>query len=131
MDSPSAPGAPLTFRSLPDELSSQAKAVLRSLRKVDPDGAGKLLSDSDARLGVFLRGVLGALEDREGQYGSTLEEDISMREREGDGGRKGKALVVRIGEKTLLREAKRWVKEKLEATGQVDGRAAKRQKVGR
>lgn len=125
----------LEFHGLPDELAEQVKAFLKALRKVDPSGAGSRLSDSDARLGVFLTSVLGALEDRAAQYPTTLEEDMARGERENPAGRVGKALAVRVGEKVLIREAQRWVRDKLQelgpTTGQSDEPAVKRQKLRR
>lgn len=122
----------LRFHGLPDELAEQVKAFLKALRKVDPNGAGVKLSSSDARLGVFLTTVRSALTDRAAQFDTTLEEDLLRREQENPAGRAGKALAVRVGEKILLQEAQKWVRNKLQelgrTSGETDAPSAKRQR---
>lgn len=79
--------------------------------------------------------MLNALRDRESQFKTTLEEDLLRRERETPAGRAGKALAVRVGEKTLLQEAQKWVHDKLQGLGRAvedaDGPAAKRQRCNK
>lgn len=97
----------LEFHGLPEELAEQVKAFLKLARKFEGSLAYKL-SESETRKEVFLRSVLRALELRLAEYPTTLEADLQLQRAETPSGRKGMALVVRIGEKTLLREAIRW-----------------------
>ncbi|OIW22524.1 SET domain-containing protein [Coniochaeta ligniaria NRRL 30616] len=97
----------LEFHGLPEELAEQVKAFLKVARKFEGSMAYKL-SDSETRKEVYLRSVLRALELRMAEYPTTLEADLQQQQAENPPGRKGMALAVRIGEKTLLREAIRW-----------------------
>lgn len=97
----------LEFHGLPEELAEQVKAFLKAGRKFEGSMAFKL-SDSEARKEVYLRSVLRALELRLAEYPTTLEADLQLQEAANPSGRKGMALAVRIGEKSLLREAIRW-----------------------
>lgn len=97
----------LEFHGLPEELAEQVKAFLKVARKFEGSMAYKL-SDSEARKEVYLRSALRALELRIAEYPTTLEADLELQQTANPSGRKGMALAVRIGEKTLLREAIRW-----------------------
>ncbi|KAB5545482.1 hypothetical protein GE09DRAFT_968499 [Coniochaeta sp. 2T2.1] len=97
----------LEFHGLPEELADQVKAFLKAGRKFDGSMAYKL-SESETRKEVYLRSVLRAMELRLAEYPTSLEADLQVQRTENPSGRKGMALAVRIGEKTLLREAIRW-----------------------
>ncbi|KAB5531386.1 hypothetical protein GE09DRAFT_1064101 [Coniochaeta sp. 2T2.1] len=97
----------LEFHGLPEELADQVKAFLKAGRKFDGSMAYKL-SESETRKEVYLRSVLRAMELRLAEYPTSLEADLQVQRTGHPSGRKGVALAVRIGEKTLLREAIRW-----------------------
>lgn len=97
----------LEFHGLPEELAEQVKTFLKAGRNFDGSMAYKL-SESEARKEVYLRSALRALELRSAEYPTTLEADLQLQRTQNPSGRKGMALAVRIGEKTLLREAIRW-----------------------
>jgi SET domain-containing protein 6 len=120
----------ISFHGLPDDLAEQVKAFLKVLRKAN-DAAAEKLADSDARKEVYLGAVLKALDDRIAQYGTSLDHDIQIRDQEKPTGTAAMALAVRIGEKTLLAEARKWVEGQLMANGShSDGLpASKRQKT--
>lgn len=97
----------LEFHGLPEELAEQVKAFLKAGRKFEGSMAYKI-SEPEARKEVYLRSVLRALELRLAEYPTSLEADLQLQEAEKPSGRKAMALAVRIGEKTLLREAIKW-----------------------
>ncbi|KAL2196596.1 hypothetical protein P885DRAFT_37497 [Corynascus similis CBS 632.67] len=124
------------FTGLPDELGDQVKAVLKALKKV---AQIDLVSDKNSRKEVYLQAVLGALQARERQYATSLEDDESLMREGRLTGRQNMGLWVRRGEKQLLREAKAWVRRELDQlldraadnsrTGEDDGPAAKRRRT--
>lgn len=111
------------FNSLPEELSEQVKYVLKIVKKLASAAAGEKLSDKDVRNEIYLDSVLKALKERQGQYATSVEEDEKILEEAGDSeSRRGlMAVWVRMGEKKLLREAEKWVGDKLE---EVKGKIA-------
>ncbi|KAK4245517.1 hypothetical protein C7999DRAFT_34078 [Corynascus novoguineensis] len=124
------------FTGLPDELGDQVKAVLKALKKV----AGiDLVSDKNTRKEVYLQAVLGALQARERQYATSLEDDESLMSEGRLTGRQKMGLWVRRGEKQLLREAQAWVRRELDQlldraadnsrSREDDGPAAKRRRT--
>lgn len=118
----------------PEELVEQLKAVMKAVKKVSPDA----VPDKAARDRVIYSAIARALDERAGQYGTTLEQDIKQYEEGSDGAdqkvrRQRMALDVRIGEKVLLRQAAESVKQKLAelAKAESDGEkpSAKRRRV--
>jgi len=112
------PATEAVFASLPQELVEQVKAFLKAVKKVSDNAiVAEALSDSDTRKEIFLEVVLAALQDREKQYATTLEEDDQLVAGfdPNSMGRKEMAVWVRRGEKQLLREAQVWTARELEA----------------
>ncbi|KAM7199012.1 ribosomal lysine N-methyltransferase [Rhypophila sp. PSN 637] len=105
------------FANLPEDLSDQVKYLLKMIRKVGGPEFEKL-SDKDIRNEIYLDAVMKALKEREGDYGTTVEEDenILAEADKGNGPsrRVQMAVRVRMGEKRLLREAQKWVGAKLD-----------------
>ena len=118
------------FAGLPEELTEQAKGVLKAARKVLP-GLG--LDEKSKREEVSLGSTLMALGDRLSQYETTLEQDEELLASNATTGRLRMAIIVRRGEKLLLREAQRWTSERLEqvaAARREEGEpASKRQRT--
>ena len=81
---------------------------------------------------MYLQSVLEALRDREAQYDTTLEQDHSILAQTRGEGRLGMAVLVRRGEKQLLRDAQSWTTMKLDklraAVTEQEGPATKRQR---
>ncbi|KAJ0114763.1 hypothetical protein J7T55_004504 [Diaporthe amygdali] len=118
----------------PEELVEQLKVVLKAVKKVKPEA----VPDKAARDKVLYSAIARALEERIGQYGTTLEQDLKQYEEDVDGSdrklmRQRMALDVRIGEKVLLGHAADSVKAKLAelAKAESDGEkpSAKRRRV--
>ncbi|KAK4096706.1 SET domain-containing protein [Parathielavia hyrcaniae] len=140
-DDPDSEGKLLTsavFTGLPDELGEQFKAFLKAVKKVsNADLAVQALSDRDLRKGLYLEAVLGALQARERQYATSLEEDEQVGIRTGQLTRRQEmAVCVRRGEKEVLREAQSWIRRHMDETRNDlkrtqgnDGPGAKRQRV--
>ncbi|KAK4442741.1 ribosomal lysine N-methyltransferase [Podospora aff. communis PSN243] len=127
-----------TFVGLPEELAERVKVFLKGVKKV-AGAEGELLADKAVRKEIYLDCVLGALQDRERQYVTTLEDDEKLMRPERPVEREEMALWVRVGEKRLLREAQSWVSRELEAArrevsskrerGDEDAPAAKRRRA--
>ena len=126
------------FTGLPDELAQQFKTFLKAIKKVaNAELAVQALSDKELRNDIFLQAVLGALQSRERQYATSLEDDERLMIAGQLTVRQSLAVCVRRGEKQLLREAQSWVKQEAnemrnEASGRThgdDGPAAKRRRV--
>lgn len=120
---------------LPDELGEQFKTLLKAVKKVNgAEPAVRGLSDKEMRKELYLSCALGALQDRERQYQTTLEDDEQLLSAGQVSRRHMMAVWVRKGEKQLLREAQAWVQRELaklrskasERTGGDDAPAAKR-----
>ncbi|KAK0638515.1 hypothetical protein B0T16DRAFT_462288 [Cercophora newfieldiana] len=127
-----------TFAGLPEELSERVKVFLKGVKKV-AGSEGDALADKSLRKEIYLDSVLGALQDREKQYATSLEEDERLVKPERPVERGEMALWVRVGEKRLLREAQSWVSRELESgrreasskreRGEEDAPAAKRRRA--
>ena len=126
------------FIGLPDELAEQFKVFLKAARKVaNVELAVHALADKDMRKDLYLQVVLGALQARERQYATSLEEDERLWNGGGLTGRQEMAVWVRRGEKQLLREAQSWVRreaqemrnEASDRTTTDDGPAAKKRRL--
>ncbi len=91
------------------------------------------MDDKSKREKVSLESTLKALKDREAQYETTLDQDEALVAAKRGEDRAHMAVLVRRGEKRLLREAQSWVQErldKLHASNERDGGPApKRQKT--
>jgi SET domain-containing protein 6 len=139
-DDPDSAGQLVTdavFAGLPDELGEQFKTFLKAIKKVgNVELAAQALSDKDTRKDLYLQAVLGALQARERQYLTSLEDDERLMNACELTGRQRMALWVRRGEKQLLREAQAWVRREVDelrtkASERVrgdDGPAAKRRR---
>ncbi|KAK4215084.1 ribosomal lysine N-methyltransferase [Rhypophila decipiens] len=105
------------FASLPEDLSEQVKYLLKMIKKVGGPEFEKL-GDKDIRNEIYLDAVLKALKEREGEYGTTVEEDERILDEAANGNgpsrRVQMAVWVRMGEKKLLREAQKCVGDKLD-----------------
>lgn len=117
---PAEPAA--QFAALPGDLQEQLKEFLKAVRAVEPS----LIPDKrkrDELQGAIVACVLAALE---AQYPTTLAQDEQMLAN-GSGARLGDkermAVVVRIGEKRLLREAKAFLEAQAQER-QNDGNAS-------
>jgi N-lysine methyltransferase SETD6 len=118
----------------PEELVEQLKAVMKAVKKVRPDA----VPDKVTRDRIIYSTIARALDERAGQYRTTLEQDLRQYEDGGGGAdqkvhRQRMALDVRIGEKVLLRQAAETVRAKLAelAKAESDGEkpSAKRRRV--
>ncbi|EGO61580.1 hypothetical protein NEUTE1DRAFT_58975 [Neurospora tetrasperma FGSC 2508] len=128
------------FMGLPEELEEQVKTYLKAVKKVVGTGdraVAEALGNKTVRKEILLGGVRKALEEREGQYATSLEEDEKVLAGI-EGGRpttrKEMAVWVRAGEKRIIREAVAWVKkqekELIKEKGQEkDEPSAKRRKA--
>ena len=129
------------FVGWPEELEEQVKTYLKAVKKVVGAGdraVAEALADKKVRVKAILLGaVKSALEEREGQYATSLEEDEKVLAGI-EGGRpttrREMAVWVRAGEKRIIREAVAWVKgqeEKLanEKGESKDEPSAKRRKA--
>lgn len=128
------------FVGLPEELEEQVKTYLKAVKKVVGTGdraVAEALGNKTVRKEILLGGVRKALEEREGQYATSLEEDEKVLAGI-EGGRpttrKEMALWVRAGEKRIIREAVAWVKEQQEELSKEKGQekdepSAKRRKA--
>ncbi|KAK4226007.1 hypothetical protein QBC38DRAFT_240810 [Podospora fimiseda] len=124
------------FNGLPDDLAEQFKLFLKGVKKVTGGKNGialRALEDNHYRRELLLQTVMEALEEREGQYDTSLEEDERLLS-EGVDGKKRMAVWVRKGEKQVLREARAWAKKESEesrrktAEGDDEGRSSKRRR---
>ncbi|KAK4130360.1 SET domain-containing protein [Trichocladium antarcticum] len=114
-DSTGKLGADAIFDGLPDELGEQCKRYLKAVKKVTNAAvAAQALSDRDTRKELCLQSVLGALQSRERQYPTSLEDDEQLIHAGEVVGRQRMAVWVRRGEKQLLREAQLWIGRELD-----------------
>ncbi|KAK4153667.1 hypothetical protein C8A00DRAFT_15162 [Chaetomidium leptoderma] len=138
-DSTGLLGGDAIFTSLPDELGEQFKTFLKAIKKVgNVEFAVQALSDKDMRKDLYLQAVLGALQARERQYATSLEDDERLMNAGQLTGRQTMSVWVRSGEKQLLREAQSWIRRVLDemrndkasnrTTHGDDGPAAKRRR---
>ncbi|GAB1313744.1 Ribosomal lysine N-methyltransferase 4 [Madurella fahalii] len=127
-----------TFEGLPDELGEQFKTLLKAAKKVKSQRlVAQAISDREVRKELFLHSVLGALQDREAQYHTSLEDDEQLLSAGQVAGRQTLAVWIRRGEKQLLREAQEWVRRELielrnkasERIGDNEIPAAKRRRI--
>ncbi|KXX75558.1 Ribosomal lysine N-methyltransferase 4 [Madurella mycetomatis] len=103
-----------SFDGMPDELGEQFKTLLKAGKKVKSVGlVAQVMSDRDIRKELFLQSVLGALQDREAQYHTSLEDDERLLSAGQVTGRRALAVWIRRGEKQLLREAQEWTRQEL------------------
>lgn len=129
------------FVGWPEELEEQVKMYLKAVKKVVGSGdraVAEALGDKKVRVKEILLGAVGkALEEREGQYATSLEEDEKILAAI-EGGRpttrREMAVWVRAGEKRIIREAVAWIKNQEEALSKEKGQAqeepsAKRRKA--
>ncbi|KAL1839093.1 hypothetical protein VTJ49DRAFT_1861 [Mycothermus thermophilus] len=125
------------FSGLPDELGAQFKTLIKAAKKAGNSRiAAELLEDKDKRKELYLQAVLAALRARERQYPTSLEEDEQLMTGQLSRAQQ-MAIVVRMGEKKVLREAQAWVQEQAgvannssrEPDAQENGRSAKRRKL--
>ncbi len=137
-DSAGQLGSAAVFTGLPDELAEQFKGFLKAAKKVaNIELAVHALADKDMRKDLYLQVVLGALQTRERQYSTSLEDDERLLDKGGLTGRQEMAVWVRRGEKQLLREAQLWVRREAhemrnkasERGGPDDGPAAKKRRL--
>jgi SET domain-containing protein 6 len=113
-DSAGQLGGDATFDGLPDELAEQYKSFLKAVKKVaNVELAVQALSDKDTRKELYLQSVIGALQTRERQYLTSLEDDEQLIQSGQVMGRQRMAVWVRRGEKQLLREAQSWIRREL------------------
>ncbi|KAH8895506.1 SET domain-containing protein [Thozetella sp. PMI_491] len=99
------------FAGLPEELVEQVKAFLKAARKAAPELG---LDDKNKREAVYLESVLKSLRDRAAQYATSLEQDEQLLAEGRVEGRARMAVLVRRGEKLLLRDAQSWVQTKID-----------------
>lgn len=103
-----------SFDGMPDELAEQFKMLLKAAKKVKSVGlVAQAMSDREMRKELFLQSVLGALQDREAQYHTSLEDDERLQSAGHVTGRQALAVWIRKGEKQLLREAQEWTRQEL------------------
>lgn len=115
------------FLGLPEELEEQVKVYLKVVKKVVGTGdraVAEALGNKVVKKEILLGGVRKALEEREGQYATSLEEDEKVLQGI-EGGRpttrKEMAVWVRAGEKRIIREAVAWVQREEEELKQAKG----------
>jgi SET domain-containing protein 6 len=132
-------GSDAVFTGLPDELGDQFKTFLKAIKKVaNAELAIQALEDKDMRKELYLQVVFGALQARERQYATSLEEDEQLMNAGQLTWWQRMALLVRRGEKQILREAQAWVRREMDQVQNDnsskrmhgdDGPAAKRRRV--
>ncbi|KAK3402645.1 hypothetical protein B0T20DRAFT_4499 [Sordaria brevicollis] len=128
------------FVGLPEELEEQVKTYLKAVKKVVGSGdraVAEALGDKKARKEILMAGVRKALDERERQYTTSLEEDEKVLKAI-EGGRpttrQQMAVWVRAGEQRIIREAREWVKKQEEELSKEKGQekdepSAKRRKA--
>ncbi|EGX94239.1 SET domain-containing protein RMS1 [Cordyceps militaris CM01] len=94
--------APAQFTGLPGDLQEQLTEFLRAVRAVDP----ALVPDKRKREELQAAIAARALAALEAQYPTTLAQDEQLLATAAMGDRERMALIVRVGEKRLLREAR-------------------------
>lgn len=93
--------------ALPEDLLEQLKTVVKALGKLDAAAAGAVASDKRKRRQTIEAVVARVLVAVEARYTTTAAEDERLLAQGGDLPlRKRMAIVVRLGEKKLLQEAK-------------------------
>lgn len=110
---PPSPAAAPRFAALPGDLEEQLKEFLGAVRAVDPS----LIPDKRKRDELQVAIMARALAALEAQYPTTLAQDEQLLASDDAArleDRERMALVVRVGEKRLIREAQAF----LEASGQ-------------
>ncbi|KAJ6780444.1 hypothetical protein PWT90_09217 [Aphanocladium album] len=118
---PAAPAA-AQFVALPGDLQEQLKEFLKAVRAVDPG----LIPDKrkrDELQGAIVARVLAQLE---AQYPTTLAQDeqLLLASDAVLGDKERMALVVRVGEKRLLQEARQFLEAAAQRGGGGDGTAS-------
>ena len=94
------PADPVSFTSPPPDLEEQLKSFLKAVKKIQPDS----VEDKRKRDGVMQSALVKCLGILEGAYATSLEKDGALLGRAQ--GRNWMAIVVRMGEKRLILEAK-------------------------
>jgi N-lysine methyltransferase SETD6 len=115
------------LRNLPSDLQEQIATFLKAVRKVSPES----IPDKRKRDEVSLAAMRRALELRLAQYPTTEADDAALLQQSWLTGRQRMAVVVRHGEKKLLREGIELASEKMNMNGAADSteHAAKRQRA--
>lgn len=111
---------PATFTELPADLTEQLKQFLKAAKDIKPE-LGEKRKREETQLAI----VATVLEKLQGQYATTIEEDEKLLETVQ--GRERMAVVVRVGEKKLLREARAFLAGKM---GEADEGSNKRARHG-
>lgn len=94
--------APAILKTLPEDLLDQLKAFIWAIRKVSPNS----VPDKRKRDEVHIEALVSTLQKLEARYATTATEDVVLLQRGGLAERSQLAIVVRLGEKRLLQEAK-------------------------
>lgn len=114
------------LRHLPPDLLEQIATFLKAVRKVDPEA----IPDKRKRDEVSIAAVRRALELRLAQYPTSEADDLALLQQDGLTRRQRMAVIVRHGEKKLLREGIELASERLNMNGSADDEhVAKRQRA--
>lgn len=111
---------PATFTELPADLTEQLKQFLKAAKDIKPE-LGEKRKREETQLAI----VATVLEKLQGQYPTSVEDDEKLLETVQ--GRERMAVVVRVGEKKLLREARAFLAGKM---GEKDEGSNKRARLG-
>ncbi|KAI0445099.1 SET domain-containing protein [Xylaria telfairii] len=118
-----------TLKSLPEDLREQINAILKAIRKLNPE----TIPDKQKRDEICLSAMRSAFELKLAQYLTSTEEDAKLLSSNAVLGRPGMALFVRYGEKLLLQEAIILADEKINSLATLQGedtqRSAKRPRI--
>ncbi|KAH9909685.1 SET domain-containing protein [Xylariomycetidae sp. FL2044] len=119
----------VVFKQLPADLEDQVHTLLKAVRKHNPES----IPNKTKRDEITLSAIRRVLELRLAQYPTSVVDDFNSLAEMPKSGRLSKAVFVRMGEKSLLREAIEFVRSKLDQLdlAALHGRiepSAKRQK---
>jgi SET domain-containing protein 6 len=117
---------PAKLREISPELDEQLKAVLKMIKKSQPDA----FADKRKREDICNAAILQALTAKLGQYPTTAQEDEALLKKRDLSKRQCMAVEVRLGEKLLLQEGIDLIKGNVAGDDDAaDGRATKKAKT--
>jgi hypothetical protein len=119
----------LKIKHLPTDLEEQLITLLKAVRKLSPD----TIPDKQRRNDIVLSVMQRAFELRLAQYPTDVDSDSQLLSQVGSLSRFDMAVVVRRGEKLLLKEAVDLVRDQIsESYSQANGEGptAKKQRIG-
>lgn len=112
LDEPDARGefnGPKTLKDIPEDLREQINAILKAVRKLNPEA----IPDKQRRDEICLYAMRRAFELKLAEYPTSADQDATLLSMNGVSGRPAMGVFVRYGEKVLLQETINLVNEKI------------------